>query len=450
VAVNLSPFFQEPWVDASGDPLTGYQLFTYTAGSSTKEATYTASDGLTAQANPIILNSSGYPANPIWLTAGVSYKFVLATAADTDPPTGTVITRDNIDGINDTAAATVDQWITGPAPTYVSATQFTLVGDQTSTFTVGRKVKTTNTAGSIYSTISVSAFTTLTTITVVNESGTLDSGLSAVSYGILTSTNSAIPGVVNSSLDWKFLGAVVPTVDSAKSVGSASLRWLTGFFDKIGDSGQGLDVDSTSLRLTDGVVFVKEQAAADADQAGYGQIWVELLTPNRVKFTDDAGTDFNLVNTLGTVDTTTGGTSLAFTGIPAGIKEITMLFSVVSTTGTSPLQIQIGDAGGLETSGYVGACRSVATTVVTDSFNSGFIITSAAVAAESFGGFVTLKLIDAANFIWACSFAFNSGTRIHTGSGTKTLTAELDRLSFTTEGGSDTIDVNGGINIQYS
>jgi hypothetical protein len=33
----------------------------------------------------------------------------------------------------------------------------------------------------------------LTTITVVNDSGVLDSGLSAVSYGLLTATNSSVP-----------------------------------------------------------------------------------------------------------------------------------------------------------------------------------------------------------------------------------------------------------------
>lgn len=43
-----------------------------------------------------------------------------------------------------------------------------------------------------------------------------------------------------------------------------------------------------------GVVFLTEQAAAEADVAGKGQIWVKNETPNELWFTDDAGTDFQL------------------------------------------------------------------------------------------------------------------------------------------------------------
>ena len=193
MAVNLSPIGNDaPFVDANGDPLSGGLLYTYTAGSSAAETTYTTSVGNVQNANPIELNSNGYPAVgasvvSIWLTAGVSYKFVLKTSGGT-----TVWTRDNIDGINDTAV-TADQWVSGPAPTYVSATSFTLVGDQTSTFTVGRRVKTTNSGGTVYSRISASAYGALTTITVVNDSGTLDAGLSAVSYGLITPDNTSAP-----------------------------------------------------------------------------------------------------------------------------------------------------------------------------------------------------------------------------------------------------------------
>ena len=43
-----------------------------------------------------------------------------------------------------------------------------------------------------------------------------------------------------------------------------------------------------------GVVFLTEQAEAEADVAGKGQIWVDTATPNKLFFTDDAGTDFDL------------------------------------------------------------------------------------------------------------------------------------------------------------
>ena len=178
--------------DSNGDPLNGGKLFTYAAGSSTKQNTYTTSAGSVAQANPIVLNSRGEPANAIWGTTGLSYKLVLSPSTDSDPPTASIWTIDNVTTINDTTV-TNDQWVTGPTPTYISATSLSLVGDQTSTFGVGRRIKTTNSGGTIYSVISVSAYTTLTTLTVVNDSGTLDSGLSAVSYGSLTATNISIP-----------------------------------------------------------------------------------------------------------------------------------------------------------------------------------------------------------------------------------------------------------------
>lgn len=193
MTVKLSPIGNDaPFLDASGIPLNAGQLFTYLAGSvSTSQTTYTDSAGTVPNANPIVLNSNGYPASggnvvEIWLTSGVAYKFVLKTSAGV-----TVWSRDNISGVND-ATLTIDQWVSGAAPTYVSATSFTLAGDQTSIYHVGRRLKTTNSGGTIYSTITASAFGAVTTITVANDSGTLDSGLSAVSYSIVSAINPSI------------------------------------------------------------------------------------------------------------------------------------------------------------------------------------------------------------------------------------------------------------------
>lgn len=193
MAVNLAPIGNDaPYVDSNGNPFSGAELRTYTAGSSTPQPTYTTSAGSVQNAVPMPLNSSGYPTTSgaqtqIWLTAGVNYKFELKNSA------GTVIwTRDNIVGINDTTISQ-DQWVAGPAPTFISTTSFSLVGDQTTTFQVGRRLKTTNTGGTVYSTIISSAFAAVTTVTVVNDSGTLDSGLSAVFYGLLTATSPSTP-----------------------------------------------------------------------------------------------------------------------------------------------------------------------------------------------------------------------------------------------------------------
>jgi hypothetical protein len=62
------------------------------------------------------------------------------------------------------------------------------------------------------------------------------------------------------------------------------------------DSGNvGIGTAAPVTKLTvEGSVTLKEQAAADADTAAYGQVWVKTGTPNTLWFTDDAGTDAQL------------------------------------------------------------------------------------------------------------------------------------------------------------
>jgi hypothetical protein len=183
------------WTSA-GAIASGYKLFIYLAGTTTKTTTYQETTG-TANTNPVVLNSRGEVPYGVYVAAGSTYKLVLAPSTDSDPPVAPVWTRDNLSATND-ASITVDQWqASGFTPTYVSTTSFTVTGDRTSTFQVGRRVKTTNTGGTIYSTITASAYSSVTTVTVVNDSGTLDSGLSAVSIGLLTPTSPSMPLLVD-------------------------------------------------------------------------------------------------------------------------------------------------------------------------------------------------------------------------------------------------------------
>jgi len=54
------------------------------------------------------------------------------------------------------------------------------------------------------------------------------------------------------------------------------------------------DLTVTGNVISDGVLLVKERAAADTDVAAYGQLWFKNSTPNELYFTDDAGTDHAL------------------------------------------------------------------------------------------------------------------------------------------------------------
>jgi hypothetical protein len=98
MSVNLSPLggAGAQFFSNNGVPLAGGLLYTYLAGTSTPATTYSSSNGITALANPIVLDSAGrVPTGEIWLTDGISYKFVLKDATDV-----LIATWDNLSGIN--------------------------------------------------------------------------------------------------------------------------------------------------------------------------------------------------------------------------------------------------------------------------------------------------------------------------------------------------------------
>lgn len=98
MAVNLSPVFgvAGQLFDNNGNPLAGGKIFTYAAGTTTNVATYTSSAGTIAHSNPIILDGAGrVPSGEIWLTDGITYKFVVQDAAN-----NLIGSYDNLSGIN--------------------------------------------------------------------------------------------------------------------------------------------------------------------------------------------------------------------------------------------------------------------------------------------------------------------------------------------------------------
>jgi hypothetical protein len=120
----LTPSPKTAFVDAAGEPLVGGMLYTYIAGTTTLQATYTDSTAATANTNPIVLDSRG-EAN-VWL-GGAIYKFVLKDADDAliwtvdniSAPTAAVspVLSGNvtIDSNTSSAALTITQTGTGAA-----------------------------------------------------------------------------------------------------------------------------------------------------------------------------------------------------------------------------------------------------------------------------------------------------------------------------------------------
>lgn len=70
--------------DNNGDPLSGGKLFTYAAGTTTAQPTYTSAAGDATHTNPIILDAAGRvpSGGEIWLLVGNRYKFIIKSSTN--------------------------------------------------------------------------------------------------------------------------------------------------------------------------------------------------------------------------------------------------------------------------------------------------------------------------------------------------------------------------------
>ncbi len=148
------------------------------------------------------------------------------------------------------------------------------------------------------------------------DTGIADIGAIVTLIGVWDASSGSFPGSGSAEAGHSWIVSVGGTVDSVEFVAgdrivaitdSASTSTYSGnwhhldYTDKFTEivqdttpqlggalDGQGHDLNNL------GVVFLTEQAAAEADVAGKGQLWVKTATPNQLWFTDDAGTDRQL------------------------------------------------------------------------------------------------------------------------------------------------------------
>lgn len=155
--------------------------------------------------------------------------------------------------------------------------------------------------------------------------------------------------------------------------------------------------------------------------------------------------------TLGTEQASTSGTSIDFTGIPAGTKQIVIGLAGVSTNGTSTLLVQIGDSGGVETTGYntAGGSLSSGPSVTIANRSNGWGDETGNDAAVRHGKII-LTLEDASDNTWSALLVIGRSdvATLHIACGTKSLSGELDRVRITTGNGTDTFDA-GAMNILH-
>ena len=158
------------------------------------------------------------------------------------------------------------------------------------------------------------------------------------------------------------------------------------------------------------------------------------------------GVSSNIVS--GTAQNSTSGTSIDFTGIPSWVKRVTVMFSGVSLSGSSQFLIQLGDSGGIETTGYSGGgFRTSSSTVAGANSTAGFYFANTT-AATVFSGMITITNLSANTWVAMGLLGGDVTEVVDATAGGKTLSATLDRVRITTVNGTDTFDA-GSINILY-
>jgi len=154
--------------------------------------------------------------------------------------------------------------------------------------------------------------------------------------------------------------------------------------------------------------------------------------------------------TSGTAIASTSGTALDFTGIPSWVRRITLMLNGVSLNGSANLRFQLGDSGGAETSGYVsifsynGALNNGGTS------SSGFDLVGVGSAPLEVSGQVIFSLLNSSTNTWTAMGILGAAGSAYTllTTGSKSLSATLDRVRVTTTNGTDSFDA-GSINILY-
>lgn len=194
VGATPPPILQ--FFDNAGNPNAGGSVLTQVGG--VNYPTYEDSGGTTPLPNPIPLNSRGEISNAsgvssqLFLVSGVTYTFTVYDVNGNVIDTASSVTAP----LTAVPASSLSEWVVQSAPTYASATSFTVANNQTGTFTVNRRVQAVITSGTITGSITASSYsstTNATTVTVVWDSGALDSSVSQVATALLSSVNPSVP-----------------------------------------------------------------------------------------------------------------------------------------------------------------------------------------------------------------------------------------------------------------
>ena len=151
---------------------------------------------------------------------------------------------------------------------------------------------------------------------------------------------------------------------------------------------------------------------------------------------------------LSTDVASTSGTAIDFTSIPSWVKQITLMGSSVSLNNTASLLVQLGDSGGIESTGYLSTAVEFGNSPINNTTGFGQGATQGAASATQFT--ISMTLVVASSNTWAATgmFARSDAANIHITAGSKSLSAALDRVRLTTVAGTAVFDA-GSVNILY-
>ena len=185
---------------------------------------------------------------------------------------------------------------------------------------------------------------------------------------------------------------------------------------------------------------------------------VDISAGNSVRFIVNSGASGYLKTasgaeirpTEGTEVATTSGTSVLFSSIPSWVKKVDISFVGVSSDSTGSLRVQLGDAGGIETSGYTNSVSTqipngIGPTISSSTSSAAFII-NVDVASHAITGTMMLTLKNSATNEWVCSGNAQGGVNHYLFTGSKALSDVLTQIQVSPNGGN--FDA-GSINILY-